>query len=313
MEAALFICYMYDMIEIRHLRYAVAVADEGHMTRAAMRLGMQQPPLSQQIKALEAMVGTPLFQRQPRGMVLTDAGEVFVARARQIISDVEGAVEAAMRAARGETGRLAVGFTSSAAFHPLVSSVVRGLRLSLPELELRLDEGSTQELLVELKAGRLDAAFIRSPLGDVPGFRIIHVQQENMVLAMPDTHPLATHRDISIDLSDLKHETFVLYRRPSAQGLYDLIIAACQQAGFSPKVGQEAPKVVSTLSLVAAGLGLSIVPESIAKLETAGVAYRAFNSQSGLNAPLYLAYPAGAESGPLKMFVDEVIQQAKGP
>jgi DNA-binding transcriptional LysR family regulator len=301
------------MIEIRHLRYAVAVADEGHMTRAAMRLGMQQPPLSQQIKALEAMVGTPLFQRQPRGMVLTDAGEVFVARARQIISDVESAVEAAMRTARGETGRLAIGFTASAAFHPLVASVVRSLRLSSPELALRLDEGSTRELLSELTANRLDAAFIRTPLDTMPGFRVLHVNHENMVLAMPDTHPLATPRGTSIDLSDLRKETFVLYRRPSAQGLYDRIIAACQQAGFSPIVAQEAPKVVSTLSLVAAGLGLSIIPQSIAKLETAGVAYRPFSHKSGLSAPLYLAYPEGVESGPLKMFVDEVLQQAKEP
>lgn len=301
------------MIEIRHLRYAVTVADEGHMTRAAQRLGMQQPPLSQQIKALEAMVGTPLFQRQPRGMVLTDAGEAFVARARQIISDVESAVEAAMRAARGETGRLAIGFTSSAAFHPLVSSVVRSLRLSSPELELSLDEGSTRELLADLVANQLDAAFIRSPQSDVPGFQMLHVNHETMVLAMPDTHPLANHCDISIDLSDLRNETFVLYRRPSAQGLYDRIIAACQKAGFSPKVAQEAPKVVSTLSLVAAGLGLSIIPHSIAKLETAGVAYRAFSQQSGLSAPLYLAYRDGVDSGPLKMFVDEVVEQAKKP
>lgn len=300
------------MIELRHLRYAIAIADEGHMTRAALKLGLQQPPLSQQIKALEAMVGTPLFQRQPRGMALTDAGEAFVARARQIILDVDGAVEAAQRAARGETGRLAIGFTTSAAFHPLVSSVVRALRLSSPDLVLRLDEGSTQELLVELSSGRLDTAFIRSPTGPAPDFQVVQVHREAMVLAMPDTHALAKAPEGQIDLGDLKNETFVLYRRPSAQGLYDRIIAACQRAGFSPIVGQEAPKVVSSLSLVAAGLGLSIVPQSIAQLETTGVAYRHFKPQSGLDAPLYLAYPAGGKSGALTVFIEEVMRQAKG-
>lgn len=299
------------MIELRHLRYAIAIADEGHMTRAALKLGLQQPPLSQQIKALEAMVGTPLFQRQPRGMALTDAGEAFVARARQIILDVDGAVEAAKRAARGETGSLAIGFTTSAAFHPLVSSVVRALRQSAPDLVLRLDEGSTQELLAELATGRLDSAFIRSPSGPVPDFEVVQVHRETMVLAMPDTHALAKNPQGLIDLADLKNETFILYRRASAQGLYDRIIAACQRAGFSPIVGQEAPKVVSSLSLVAAGLGLSIVPQSIAQLETSGVAYRRFNEHGAFEAPLYLAYPSRGKGGPLAVFVKEVMRQAK--
>jgi DNA-binding transcriptional LysR family regulator len=114
-----------------------------------------------------------------------------------------------------------------------------------------------------------------------------------------------------IDLGDLKNETFILYRRASAQGLYDRIIAACQRAGFSPIVGQEAPKVVSSLSLVAAGLGLSIVPQSIAQLETSGVAYRRFNEHDAFEAPLYLAYPSRRKGGALAVFVKEVMRQAK--
>ncbi|WP_429944038.1 LysR family transcriptional regulator [Agrobacterium vitis] len=272
------------MIELRHLRYAVTVAEEGHLTRAAERLGLQQPPLSQQIKALETLVGVTLFIRQPRGMALTEAGVAFIARARQILADVDMAVEAAQRAARGEIGELAIGFTTSAVFHPLVPSIVRAMRLSSPSLKLRLDEGSTTELLGELSAGRLDAAFIRATAGALPGsgptLSIETVDIEDMVLALPDTHPLALHsqnRDSdTVALAALAAETFVLYRRPLAQGLYDRIIAACQAAGFSPNVAQEAPKLVSTLSLVAAGLGLSIIPQSMARLETSGVAYRRF-------------------------------------
>jgi DNA-binding transcriptional LysR family regulator len=303
------------MLEIRHLRYAIAVAEEGHMTRAAERLGIQQPPLSQQIKTLEALVGSPLFRRLPRGMEMTDAGRAFVERARQVLADLDATVDAARRAARGETGALAVGFTSSAAFHPLVSSVFRGLRQALPDLALRLEEGATDELTGDLLAGRLDAAFIRSASDTQPSLVIDHVDTEEMLLAIPDVHPLAhpSQRKHRIALADLSEDVFILYRRPSGQGLYDRIIAACQRAGFSPRIAQEAPKMVSTLSLVAAGLGASIIPESMARLETSGVVYRRFTQSSGLVAPLYLALRRDGEAGALARFVEEVQRNVKSP
>ncbi|MCM2291601.1 LysR family transcriptional regulator [Allorhizobium sp. BGMRC 0089] len=299
------------MIELRHLRYAIAVAETGHMTRAAEKLGLQQPPLSQQIRNLEEMVGTPLFHRLPRGMALTEAGEAFLVRARQIIADVDQAVDAARRAARGETGLLAIGFTSSAAFHPLVARVVRALRQSAPDLGLRLEEGSTDELQEALVTGRLDAVFIRFASERLAGFHVEALTSEPMVLALPDTHVLAHSKPSSIDLADLAQETFILYRRLSAQGLYDRIIAACQKAGFSPKVEQETPKIVSTLSLVAAGLGVSIIPRSMARLETSGVAYCDFHQGSNIEAPLYLACRKPSASGALRNFVAEVRRQAE--
>jgi len=301
------------MLEIRHLRYAIAVAEEGHMTRAATRLGIQQPPLSQQIRALETLVGAPLFRRLPRGMEMTDAGRAFVERARQVLVDLDATVEAARRAARGETGALAVGFTSSAAFHPLVSSVFRGLRLALPDLALRLEEGGTEELTGDLLAGRLDAAFIRFASDQHPSLVIEPVDTEEMVLAIPDVHPLArsAQRKRRIELADLAEEVFILYRRPSGQGLYDRIITACQIAGFSPRVAQEAPKMVSTLSLVAAGLGVSIIPDSMARLETSGVVYRRFTAGSGLTAPLFLAVRRDEQAGALSRFVEEVRRNVK--
>lgn len=303
------------MLEIRHLRYAIAVAEEGHMTRAAERLGLQQPPLSQQIKALEALVGSPLFRRLPRGMEMTDAGRAFVDRARQVLADLDATVDAARRAARGETGALAVGFTSSAAFHPLVSSVFRGLRQALPDLALRLEEGATDELTSDLLAGRLDAAFIRSASETQSSLVIDHVDTEEMLLAIPDVHPLAhpSQKMRRIELADLCEDVFILYRRPSGQGLYDRIIAACQRAGFSPRIAQEAPKMVSTLSLVAAGLGASIIPESMARLETSGVVYRRFTQSSGLVAPLYLALRRDGQAGALARFVEEVSRNVKNP
>jgi DNA-binding transcriptional LysR family regulator len=287
------------MIALRHLRYFIAVAEEGHVTRAAERLGIQQPPLSQQIRAMEAEIGVPLLHRLPRGVELTEAGRVFLAEARVALAQVEHAVEAARRTARGEQGRLAVGFTSSAAFHPLIPAVVRAFRQVAPHVDLQLEESSTGELIVALQKDQLDVAFLRVPMGDTTGIRIETLLNENMLVALPAHHPLVGKRvPKSIALAALADETFILYRRPTGPGLYDTIIAACRAAGFSPRIGQEAPRMLSTLSLVAAGLGVSIIPESMRRLDTEGIAYIPLSGAVGLVAPLHLAWrdihPSGA-------------------
>jgi len=308
------------VIELRHLRYFVAVAEEGHVTRAAERLGIQQPPLSQQIRALERAVGAPLFRRLPRGVELTDAGRALLDRARLILRDVDLALEAVRRTARGEQGSLAIGFTSSAAFHPLVAAVVRALRQSAPGVALALEEGSTGDLIDALRAGRLDAAFVRSPVESPHGLVIEPILDEAMVVAVSDQHPLAARfrrraggamLEGRVALPALAGETFILYRRPSGPGLYDGIIAACRAAGFSPRIGQEAPRLVSTLSLVAAGLGVSIIPESMARLGTHGIAYVHLDRKSRLTAPLNLARRDETPSGVLARFVERVGKQAR--
>jgi DNA-binding transcriptional LysR family regulator len=300
------------MIELRHLRYAVAVAEEGHITRAAAGLGIQQPPLSQQIRALEIAIGAPLFRRQPRGVELTAAGRAFVEKARLILRDVDLAVEAARRASRGQEGQLAIGFTSSAAFHPFVTGVMREMRERAPAITLSFEEASTGELIEAVAADRLDAAFVRSPSERLEGLTINHLLDEEMLVAVPDHHPRArkdTRRRIS--LSALADEPLILYRRPTGPGLYDSIIAACRAAGFSPKVAQEASRMVSTLSLVAAGLGISIVPESMARLETTGVAYLRLDRAAGLVAPLALARKKGPAGGTLARLLGIVGRRVK--
>jgi DNA-binding transcriptional LysR family regulator len=303
------------MIELRHLLYAVTVAEESHITRAAQRLGIQQPPLSQQIRALEEMIGAPLFRRLPRGVELTAAGRSFIEKARTILADVDMAVEAARRSARGEEGNLAIGFISSAAFHPFVSSAVRALRTSSPNVTLTLEEGNSTELAAHLLENRLDAAFIRSRIEGVPGLVTELIHDEEMVVALPDDHRLCGHKarrgrdpETPIRLSALSEETFILYRRPSSPGLYDTIIAACHASGFSPKVGQEAPKLVSTLSLVAAGLGISIIPESMARLDTRGITYLRLDKATQPRASLFLGYRDQEQSGALRLFIAHVKQ-----
>jgi DNA-binding transcriptional LysR family regulator len=276
-----------SMIELRRLRYLVAVADEGHITRAAERLGIQQPPLTRQIRQLEDELGVTLFERLPRGMRPTEAGRVVVEEARDVLARAERIRETAQRAARGEQGRLAVGYTSSAAFHPFVTQQIRAFRESRPGVVLALAEDGTPELVHGLKEDRLDAAFLRSTSIDIAGLSIEPLLEEKMVAAVPTGHPLAKAGKVA--LADLADQTFIFYRRPTGPGLYDAIMAACLAAGFSPTVGQEAPRMASTLSLVASGLGVAITPASMQRMNVEGVAFVRLRGAKGLVAPLLLA------------------------
>src|SRR5512135_168208 len=168
-------------MELRHLRYFVAVAEEGHITRAAARLGMQQPPLSQQIRALERELDVQLFRRRPRGVELTDAGSALLVEARAILSHLDHASAAAKRTARGEQGRIAVGFTSSAPFHPFVPRIIRSFREAFPLVSLTLDESGTTELIADLRNERVDAAFIRTHVADPMGLTVNPLLEEAML------------------------------------------------------------------------------------------------------------------------------------
>ncbi len=285
-------------MELRHLRYFVAVAEEGHITRAAERLGIQQPPLSQQIKALEAELDVQLLRRKARGVELTEAGRALLADARAVLTQVDHAVATTRRTARGEEGRIAVGFTSSASFHPLVVRAIRRYRDAYPLVSLALEEGGTTELADAVRREQLDAAFVRTPVGDTSELVVTPLLDEEMIAALPTGHTLAQHRGpaAAVPLKAFAGETFILYRRRLGPGLYDAIIAACHSAGFSPRVGQEAPRMFSTLNLVAAGLGVSIIPASMQSLHMDGVVYRRLKG-APVTAPLQLAYRRG-DAGP---------------
>ncbi len=291
-------------MELRHLRYFATVAREGHITRAAEKLHIQQPPLSQQIKALEAEIGAPLLVRHPRGVSLTDAGRSFLADAEAVLAQVERAAAHARRTARGEVGRIAVGFTTSAPFHPLVARAIREFRAGRPGVSFVLEETGSSELLAGLREERLDIAFIRSGLADPQGLAVHALLQEDMVAALPARHRLT--RRPQLTLKDLAEETFILYRRPDGRGLYDVIITACAEAGFSPHVGQEAPRIVSTLNLVAAGLGITIVPASLSRLPLEGVSYRTLKGRPAIKVPLNLACRGDERSAATLGFVDLV-------
>ncbi|WP_315835257.1 LysR family transcriptional regulator [Bradyrhizobium prioriisuperbiae] len=298
-------------MELRHLRYFVAVAEAGHITGAAERLGMQQPPLSQQIKALERELDVLLLRRKPRGVELTDAGHALLADARMILAQVDHAFATTRRTARGEQGKISVGFTSSVPFHPFVPRVIRAFRESFPLVALTLEESGTNTLIDNLRSERLDAVFIRTPVADPAGLVINPLLDEKMLVALPDGHPFAHEADTAVPLKALAAETFVVYRRPNGQGLYDAIIAGCHAAGFSPRVGQEAPRIVATLNLVAAGLGISLVPASLQRMRLDGVVFRRLKGSIQPIAPLRLATRRGEPSAAVRRFAEMVRQTAK--
>ena len=259
-------------MELRHLRYFVAVADEGHFTRAAKRLGIGQPPLSQQIQQLERELGVLLFRRLPRGVALSEAGRAFADDARRILRDVERAGEHARRVASGELGRIRVGMINSAPFHPLIPQVIREFRRRYPNVGFSLEERSTPALAAAVRDDAVDVAFVRPIHGSSEGLGTETIVDEDMLVALPAGHVLASRRQIP--LLALSIEPFVLFPRTVGAGLHDEIVTACRRAGFSPRVVQEASQVTSIVNLVASGLGVSILPASMQHMHTDGVVFR---------------------------------------
>jgi DNA-binding transcriptional LysR family regulator len=301
-------------MELRHLRYFIAVAEEGHITRAAERLGMQQPPLSQQIKAIERELDVQLFRRRPRGVELTDAGRAFLHDALATLTRLDRGIETTRRTARGEQGRICLGVTQTSPFHPFVPRAIRAFREAYPLVSITLEEGDSYELFERLGNERIDAAFVRTPPPDAQGLVISALLEEELVAALPEGHALAQsdgRADTAIPLKALAGETFINWGRPQGVGSYATMIAACRAAGFNPRLAHEALRLASTLNLVAVGLGISIVPASLQRIQMDGVVYRRLRSPTRLTAPLMLASRRGDPSAVVRHYLDLVKRAAK--
>jgi DNA-binding transcriptional LysR family regulator len=294
-------------MELRHLRYFVAVAEEGNITRAAERLGIGQPPLSQQIHALERELDVKLFHRTGHGVVATDAGKALLVDAKRLLDDVDQATLNAQRAGRGETGHLHLGFTASAAFHPIVRALVREFRNAYPGVGLTLTEGTTAHLLAQLDEGRIDLAFLRPGVHSFAGVVLRDIASEPMKAVLPVTHPLAQRT--RIPLSALAQEPFVLIPRAASPMLHDEIVSACRHAGFEPMPGQQAPQLSTVVSLVAAEFGVSIVPASVSQFHAEGVTYVDI-ADSKVRSKLALASLEGNPSTKVSNFL-ELARQAR--
>ena len=261
------------MIELRQLRYFLAVADELHFGRAAERLGIAQPPLSQQIRKLERTLGVALFWRSKRRVELSEAGRVLADEARHVLAAADQAAIAAQRAGRGEAGNLRIGYTTGCTFIQTVVDLLRRYREEHPGVVLSLAEMHTTGQLDALSAGRIDLAFIRSRLPDPDQeFTSFEILQEPLIAALPLGHPAAG--DEAVPLGRLALEPFVLFPRVVGTGVFDTIITACHEAGFTPRVVQEAPQFTSIIGLVSAGFGVALIPSALSRIRLDGVVYR---------------------------------------
>ena len=290
-------------MELRHLRYFVAVAEEGSVTRAAERLGIQQPPLGLQIRALEDELGVQLFDRQPKRLSLNAAGAVFLDRARQVLSVTEEAVEHVRRFDRGERGRLTVGFTSSASLHHLTPHLMRAFRQAYPLVQLEVEESETYGLILALEQRRIDAAFLHIGTEGFAGLNSTVLAQEDMVVAIPSDHPLAQGPALPIELSMLSGQDLVVYRRPDGPGMFDGIMRAFAAAGVTPRVTDVVHRLIAAINLVAGGRGLTLVPGSIQVLHRQAVTYRSLAPGALPPLPLYLAYRRDEELALVRNFI----------
>ncbi|MCO5975598.1 LysR family transcriptional regulator [Ideonella oryzae] len=261
-------------MELRHIRYFLAVAAEGNFTRAAERLGIGQPPLSQQIRDLENEVGARLFHRVPQGAVLTEAGQAFLDKVADMPAQAATAVHHARQAARGETGILRLGFTASAILLPRVTQAIRAFRRAFAQVELQLEENNSALLAQRLREGRLDLAFLRPDGAEARDLTLHALPDEPMIAALPAGHALLQVRRKTLRLTDLRDEWFILTPRPIGATLHDAVVGACRQAGFEPRLGPHAPQLSSALALVAAETGVTVVPASMGQFALAGVEYR---------------------------------------
>ncbi|ALM84814.1 LysR family transcriptional regulator [Bordetella sp. N] len=295
-------------MELRHLKYFVAVATELHFTRAAERLGIGQPPLSQQIRQLEQEIDAQLFVRDRRGVALTEAGQAFLVEARLVLEGAERAKEAARRIASGELGALSIGFTVSASIHPFVPRLIRTFRGRYPGVDVSLVENSTLELMQRVHNGAVDLAFVRGPTAEMPGVRVETLLSEPMLAVIPATHELASRK--AIDLRELAAESFLFYPRKVGVGLYNAVVQACEAAGFTPAEGIEVPQLTSVVTFVAAGMGVSVIPATMSQLQAEGVRYLPLTGQVPI-ANLAIAYRPKAPSSALQFAIELTRESAR--
>lgn len=288
-------------MELRHLRYFVAVAEELHFGRAAQRLNIAQPPLSRQIRDLERELEADLFERLPRGVQLTAAGRAFLPQARLTLAQAERARRSAQRAAQGETGRLRVGFIDAATYPGVLPGVLGFFRMHLPLIGLSLFEMDSAEQEESLREGRIDVGILQSPPADAE--RWLHVEEvysDPLVAALPKSHRSAARSRLA--LGDLASEGFVLFPRSVDPALHDEIIARCRGAGFSPRIVQEAAAWQTLSGLVSGGVGIALVPQSLSRIRRPGVV---FHPVRGLNVKMriYMAWKTSERSPVRERFV----------
>ncbi|NII09253.1 LysR substrate-binding domain-containing protein [Oleiagrimonas sp. C23AA] len=288
--------------ELRHLRYFLAVADELHFGRAAERLGMSQPPLSQQIRELERRIGVKLFERTNRRVALTDAGTAFRTSAQRILAQMDDAVDLAQRVQRGEAGELRIGFTASTPLTETLPRTIFAFRQAYPQVHLTLTEMNTLQQLTALHEGALQIGISRgTPLPDTLTARPLF--RDPLLAVMREDHPLLQPGRRELALTELADSPFVTFSRSAGTGIHDQIIALCREAGFSPRIAQEAREAATLIGLVSAGLGVALLPASYRHLRIDKVVYVPL-TDAGAASVVQAVVRADERSAPVRAFLD---------
>ena len=298
-------------MELRHLRYFVTVAEELHFGRAAERLGISQPPLSQQIQALEDELGLRLFERTNRRVALSEAGQLFLPEARAVLARLEQALAVAARARCGELGELKVGFTSSAPFTSTIPRAILAFRDACPQVHLDLRELSSRGVAEAVADGQLQVGMLR-PLAELPAnLEVLELFAEPLVAFLPSGHALASGGAANLALAELAGEPFVFFPRTFGTGLYDQLLRLALGAGFTPRIVQEANEAMTLIGLVATGLGVTVLPASFSRMRIDGVASRPL-ADPGASTAVWLVRRQG-EAAPLVGRFVELLQREAQP
>lgn len=292
-------------IELRHLRYFVAVAEEMHFGRAAERLNMSQPPLSHAIRQLETELRAELFIRTTRTMEITAAGTLLLDRTRSILADADSAVADVRRVAAGKLSRLNIGFTGSATYD-LLPAVAHSFGVHLPGVELKLHgEMLTSDQVDGLRSGSLDLAFLRPPVRD-HDLEVHVLRYEPLIAVLPSAHTLA--RLETIPLERMRGESFISYPDNYRSAVYNSVLEVCSRAGFHPKTVFEVQETSTLVSFVAAGLGVALVPASVRQLQVAGAVYRPLQGRPE-TVGLAVAYRPGKRSQLLRKALQVIVNR----
>lgn len=298
-------------MELRHLRAFVTLAEELHFGRAAERLGIAQPPLSIQIQSLEATLGVKLFNRSRRHVALSEAGALFLPEAQATLDQAEKARRVAQKAARGEMGRLEIGFTGSAPFNAAMPGIISRFRRTWPDVHMVLRELSTTDQLKAMAESQLDIGFIRpGHPSEAVGVEARVVLVEPLLAALPADHPLAARPGIA--LAELADEPFILHPRAIGTGLYDKVISLCAAAGFHPRVVLEAHQMSTMIALTATGLGVAVVPEAMRRLQVEGCHFVPLRDE-GASMVLTVAHRLGDDRPAVRRFLDTATSYSARP
>lgn len=296
-------------MDLRRFRYFVHVAEELHFGRAAKRLGVSQPPLSQQIQSLEQEIGARLFERTNRRVELTEAGRLFLPEARATLEQAAHAIEVARRAHRGELGELIIGMTASAPFTGAVAKAVLDFHQTYPDVRLTMSETPTPLQIEALVAGSLHVGFLRgAQLPDLPvGIAATEIYEDRLVLVLREDHRLA-QREGAVTMDELAEEPFVFYSRGLGAGFHEQWLALCHQAGFEPRITQEVHELSTLLGLIAAGLGITVLAASLQALQVEHVVYRPLDAQGAITR-MWLAYNKKKLTPSCEAFINLVLRE----